>query len=84
MFVQRGIYIHFQERVGHNLRSPGVSNCEWRSRLGLRTLEHKFEEIKPTITEAVVNNVYELRNTGALVIYLHKALFSPAKSALLL
>jgi hypothetical protein len=27
--------------------------------------------------------VYELRNTGALVHYLHKALFSPAKSALL-
>jgi hypothetical protein len=27
--------------------------------------------------------VYELRNTGALVHYLHKTLFSPAKSALL-
>jgi hypothetical protein len=27
--------------------------------------------------------VYELRNTGALVHYLHKALFSPTKSALL-
>jgi hypothetical protein len=27
--------------------------------------------------------VYELRNTGALVKYLHKALFSPTKSALL-
>jgi hypothetical protein len=27
--------------------------------------------------------VYELRSTGALVHYLHKALFSPAKSALL-
>jgi hypothetical protein len=31
----------------------------------------------------VANNVYELRNTGALVHYLHKALFSPTKSALL-
>jgi hypothetical protein len=30
-----------------------------------------------------VNNVYELSNTGALVHYLHKALFSPAKSAML-
>jgi hypothetical protein len=29
------------------------------------------------------NNVYELRNTGALVHYLHKALFIPTKSALL-
>jgi hypothetical protein len=27
--------------------------------------------------------VYELRNTGALVHYLHKALFSPAKAAML-
>jgi hypothetical protein len=30
-----------------------------------------------------VNNVYELSNTGALVHYLHKALFSPTKSAML-
>jgi hypothetical protein len=29
------------------------------------------------------NIVYELRNTGALVHYLHKALFSPTKSAML-
>jgi hypothetical protein len=32
---------------------------------------------------AVANNVYELRNTGSLVNYLHKAMFSPTKSALL-
>jgi hypothetical protein len=30
--------------------------------------------------ESIANNVYELRNTGALVHYLHKALFSPTKS----
>jgi hypothetical protein len=35
------------------------------------------------VHQAVANNVYELRNIGALVHYLHKALFSPAKSALL-
>jgi hypothetical protein len=35
------------------------------------------------IHEPIANNVYELRNTGALVHYLHKALFSPTKSALL-
>jgi hypothetical protein len=34
-------------------------------------------------TEPIANNVYELRNTGALVHYLHKALFSPMKSAML-
>jgi hypothetical protein len=33
--------------------------------------------------QADANNVYESRNTGALVHYLHKALFSPTKSALL-
>jgi hypothetical protein len=35
------------------------------------------------IPEPIANNVYELRNTGALVPYLHKALFSPTKSAML-
>jgi hypothetical protein len=35
------------------------------------------------IHQTVANNVYELRNTGTLVHYLHKALFSPTKSALL-
>jgi hypothetical protein len=35
------------------------------------------------IPEPIANNVSELRNTGALVHYLHKALFSPTKSALL-
>jgi hypothetical protein len=33
--------------------------------------------------EPISNNVYELLNTGAFVHYLHKALFSPTKSALL-
>jgi hypothetical protein len=35
------------------------------------------------IPEPIANNVYELRNTGALVHYLHKALFSPTKYAIL-
>jgi hypothetical protein len=35
------------------------------------------------ITELIENNMYELRNTGALVHYLHKTLFSPTKSAML-
>jgi hypothetical protein len=33
--------------------------------------------------QAVANNVYDLRNTGALVNYLHKVIFSPSKSSLL-
>jgi hypothetical protein len=35
------------------------------------------------IPDPIENNVYELRNTGALVHYLHKALFSPTKAAML-
>jgi hypothetical protein len=35
------------------------------------------------IHQPIANNVYELRNTGSLVHYLHKAMFSPMKSALL-
>jgi hypothetical protein len=35
------------------------------------------------VHQAVANNVYELRNTGALVHYFQKALFSPTKYALL-
>jgi hypothetical protein len=33
--------------------------------------------------DPIANNVYELINTGALVQYLHKALFSPTKTAML-
>jgi hypothetical protein len=33
--------------------------------------------------QEVANNVYELRNTGALINYLHKSMFSPTKYALL-
>jgi hypothetical protein len=35
------------------------------------------------IPEPISNNVYELRNTGSFVNYLHKNLFSPTESALL-
>jgi hypothetical protein len=35
------------------------------------------------IPEPIANNLYELRNTEALVHYLHKALFSPTKSAMI-
>jgi hypothetical protein len=51
-----------------------VNTGIWRINLKL-TSNHKYEPI--------ANSVYELRNTGTLVHYLHKALFSPTKSALL-
>jgi hypothetical protein len=46
----------------------------WRIILRREHQQHPYE---------VANNVYELHNTGALVNYLHKAMFSPTKSALL-
>jgi hypothetical protein len=33
--------------------------------------------------DTIANKVYELRNTGALFHYLHKALFRPTKAAML-
>jgi hypothetical protein len=42
-----------------------------------------LKQINNHIPEPIANDVYELRNTGALVHYLHKALFSPTKSAML-
>jgi hypothetical protein len=48
---------------------------------GLRRINLK-QTNKP-IPDPIANNVYELRNTGALLHYLHKAFFSPMKSAML-
>jgi hypothetical protein len=48
---------------------------------GLWRINLRKNELESPI--ATANNVYELRNTGALVNYLHKALFSPTKSTLL-
>jgi hypothetical protein len=42
----------------------------------------KLRKEDPHTPIATANNVYELRNTGALVNYLHKAMFSPTKSSL--
>jgi hypothetical protein len=48
---------------------------------GLWRINLRKEYQKPQL--AIANNVYELRNTGELVNYLHKSMFSPTKSALL-
>jgi hypothetical protein len=42
-----------------------------------------LKQTKNHIPDPIENNVYELSNTGDLVHYLHKALFSPTKSAIL-
>jgi hypothetical protein len=51
-----------------------VNTALWRINLST-TNNHK--------PDPIANTMYELRNTGALVYYMHKALFSPTKSALL-
>jgi hypothetical protein len=59
----------------HFLSGPRDLNTDlWRINLR-QTNNHKPEPIS--------NSVYELRSTNALVHYLHKALFSPTKSAML-
>jgi hypothetical protein len=45
---------------------------------GLWRINLRREHQQPK--QAVANKVYELRNTGALVNYLHKAMFSPLKN----
>jgi hypothetical protein len=42
-----------------------------------------LKQTNKPIPDPIENNVYASSNTGALVHYLHKALFSPRKSAML-
>jgi hypothetical protein len=51
--------------------------------LDTRLWRINFKQDNQQVHQPVANNMYALRNTGALVHYLHKALFSPTKSALL-
>jgi hypothetical protein len=51
--------------------------------LGFSLWPINLKQTNSHIPEPISNNVYELRNTGALVHYLHKAPFSPTKSAML-
>jgi hypothetical protein len=73
-FKQASVKICDSEK-SHILSGPrDVTTGLWRINLK-QTNKH--------IPNTIANNVYELRNTGALVHYLHKALFSPTKSAML-
>jgi hypothetical protein len=48
---------------------------------GLWRINLRKEHQQPQLV--IANNFYEVRNTGALLNYLHKAMFSPTKSAIL-
>jgi hypothetical protein len=51
--------------------------------LGTGLWRINLREDKTQIPIVAANNMYELRNTGALVNYFHKEMFSPTKSALI-
>jgi hypothetical protein len=65
--MRQRLHSHFQTCLGDN---TGL----WRINLK-QTINH--------IPKPIANNLYEIRSTGSLVRYLHKALFIPTKSALL-
>jgi hypothetical protein len=58
-----------------------ILSCPWDLDTGLWRIN--LRQDNQHVHQAIANNVYEIRNTGALFHYLHKALFSPTKSALL-
>jgi hypothetical protein len=73
-FKQNTVTI-YNSRSSKILSGPrDVNTGLWRINLK-QTVEH--------IPDPIANNVYELRSTGALVHYFHKALISPTKSAML-
>jgi hypothetical protein len=73
-FKQASVIIYDSEK-SQILNGPRDLNTGlWRINL---------KQTNNNIPEPIANNVYELRNTGALIHYLHKALFSPTQSAML-
>jgi hypothetical protein len=65
----------------HNLQGIHILRGARDLDTGIWRINLRKEHQQPQ--QEVANNVYELRNTGALVNYLHKSMFSPTKSALL-
>jgi hypothetical protein len=65
----------------YNSAEKAILKGQWYLNTGLWRIN--LRNYKPQTTIAVANDVYELRSTGALVNYLHKAMFSPIKAAVL-
>jgi hypothetical protein len=81
--MRRRLHSHFQASLSDNLRFREISNLERSSGLNTGLWRINLKQPNNHIPEPIAHNVYELRSTGALVHYLHKALFSPTKSAML-
>jgi hypothetical protein len=78
-----GYYVTFKLDGVTIFNSRGHAVLKGVRDLGTGLWRINLRKNEPQSPIALANNVYELRNTGALVNYLHKALFSPTKSALL-
>jgi hypothetical protein len=78
-----GYYITFRIDAVTIYSSAGKSILKGKSDLNTGLWCINLWHEKPQHAVSVANNVYELRNTGAFLNYLHKAMFSPTKFALL-
>jgi hypothetical protein len=78
-----GYYVTFRIDAVTIYNSAGKSILKGKRDLNTGLSRINLWHEKPQYAIYVANNVYELRNTGALVNYLHKAMFSPTKSAFL-
>jgi hypothetical protein len=78
-----GYYVTFRIDAVTIYSSSGQSILKGKRDLnsGLWRINLRHENFQHTVS--VENKIYELRNTGALVNYLHKAMLSPIKSAIL-
>jgi hypothetical protein len=66
------------------LKGSGDSNTGlWRINVCQKEVQSRCNTATPQNQISAANNVYDLRNTGSLVDYLHKAMFSCTKSALI-
>jgi hypothetical protein len=81
--MQRRLHSYFQERLSHSLQFQEFQTLSGPRDLDTGIWRINLRQHNQQVHQSVANNVYELRNTGALVRYLHKSLFSQTKSALL-
>jgi hypothetical protein len=78
-----GYYVTFRIDAVTIYSSDGKSILKGKRDLNTGLWRIKLRYEKPQHAISVANNIYELRNTVALVNYLHKAMFSPTKSTIL-
>jgi hypothetical protein len=76
-----GYYVTFKINGVTIFNHGGKSILKGHRDLGTGLWFINLRKDKPQTPIAASNNVYELRNTGALVNYLHKVMFSPTKAA---